>query len=152
MTDYISNIAAPDGETRAIGGDNFDGQWVLSYYNQASNINLGAGATRTFDLSSYLPNDGKNYEILFGCSVNTPTTLNNTSMLAISPGSSMLFNIRLAWARVDVANRKQQDANNCIIPIDAQDKNITISNYEGNTTSGGIYVFLHGYRAIGGNE
>ena len=128
-----------------------DGQWTKSYKELANNLNITPAQSFTYDLSSYLPNDGYNYAILLTCSAQTGTTSGN------------LFEIRVASELVDqhtcfICSAKTSGtqvamgSGNCFIPVGT---NRTIEIYNGVPSTAGtskiIFLRISGYRRIGTN-
>jgi len=64
MPNYVAKIQTPDGASHKIGGHNFDGLWGAHYNRILTGVSLPAGGYISCDLSSYLPNDGFDYEVI----------------------------------------------------------------------------------------
>ncbi|MEG7677113.1 hypothetical protein U2060_15340, partial [Listeria monocytogenes] len=70
MTNYISKINA-NSTNYTIGGDNFDGQWIIAGGTVLSDVDLSAKTYYYYNLSDFgiLPNeqteDNYAYEVIF---------------------------------------------------------------------------------------
>ena len=122
-----------------------DGQWVGSSLVLASNVSSPTTTEIEYDLSSYLPNDGYNYEVMFSGTIHTGTTSGNQCHLdlksSMMPSSVHLcgINTRTSYMRCD---------GNTTIPVGA-DRKITCAHYSSNT--GVFYLWALAYRRIGTN-
>ena len=123
---------------------NFDGQWVNSQISLATLGNVVAG-TYTSSLSSYLPNDGKNYEVL----VNTTLTGNSSELCSIVVTSDIItHNLAVSYSQV-FADAGGHGANTFVLPVGSSR---TLSYTIITSSPGGGYIRLFGYRRIGTNN
>ena len=88
-TPYVSNISINDNSgARDIGGDVTGSQWVASGLAVASSVSISASGSNNYDLSSYLPDDDYDYEVMFTVTASTGKTSGNTFSLRIGPSST----------------------------------------------------------------
>lgn len=127
---------------------NFDGQWVYSSLTVANSVAVSSNNV-AYSLSSYLPNDGYNYEVLLSCICYTDATSGHFSRIALT--SDLIVNyINIAQVRTRTASTVDA-AGNCIIPVGAE----RIITFVGSTSAsfGGTYTIVaRGYRRIGTNQ
>lgn len=148
MANYIEKL-----NNNIIGGNNFDGQWVYKYQSVYSGY-PSSGATLTYSLSSYLPNDGYDYEILLRGYGYTGTTSGNTIQIKVNSGSTATHSSScLLSHKITRTSNFNEGGCTAIIPIKNTDKNISIlfaGNYR--TSSNQTSVQLFGYRRVGANS
>ncbi len=129
-----------------IGQAVIDGQWTA----EAQTICTGRTSEtsdKTWDLSSYLPSDNYNYEVILVGAVTTGTTSGNQARI--------LLKSSIIQTNVCICNAQTRTTSNittygaCIIPIGA-DHEITVSGWGSNT--GAYSLYLRGYRRIGTNS
>lgn len=138
------------GAERKIGGEQFDGQWVWQSQNLAYNITINSKATLTYDITSYLPNDGYAYELLFGdCQANTGATSGNSALIWAK--TDMTVNdVRLMGKNTRTAST-EVTLNGCIIIPVHRERKVYIYN-SANQNATGLFVILKGYRRLGTND
>jgi len=142
VENYTSNIVK--GSDIPITSNNFDGQWVYS------SLTLLSGSAPTSDqtvsLSSYLPNDGYNYEVLITGEISVTNTSGKWVYLSVQSDiiTSPLFMLQ---ERTNSA-LTVHDASTLIIPV-GQNRSVTIGAEASNAGSANIYAY--GYRRIGTN-
>lgn len=153
MVDYIEKI-----NDISIGGYQFDGTRddTITTLNNGSTFTMAAGATRTFDVSSLIPNDGYDYFCTFDGYLYTGTSSGNSADMQIYSGSSASnpnsnFYRRLCRA-VTRHSSAQFAAGTIEILIRHTDKKITIYNGDSNGTSGNMQFRLTSYRRVGTND
>lgn len=139
-----------------IGGDNFDGQWVYSELTLVNNnVTLGANGLRTFDLSSYLPDDDYDYEVLFAGSMWTGSSSGNAVGATIASGTVSSY-IEEKFLRMGRCNTRSSSTHGMyyhgMIPIYATDRAVTFCNHDGSGNSGTWYLYAKAYRRIGKNN
>ncbi len=158
---YITGISSSD-VTTALGytpaktdlsnlssnGKNvLDGQWVYSSSVVASTVNVSA-SDATYSLSSYLPNDGQKYEVLFNVAVTTPGTAGKYSLVVLSSSEVTEINaIRTQTA----ANVSLASIASCIIPI-GTNRNVIVEGQSGANAAGTYTLTAKAYRRIGTNS
>ena len=152
---YRTTITVPSNGSLALNGsevitgDNtrFDGQWVGSSLRIA-NQTTAPTTDIDYDLSSYLPNDGHDYEVAFNVSGFTASTANSQIVIRLS---SSIFTANVARARVPNNSSISMPAEGTVIlPIPASDKRVTLLGITSNT--GNITLDALGYRRIGTNS
>lgn len=151
MADYINSIKVNNQEYE-IGGDNFDGQWVAKTTDIFAPGTIAQEKSLTIDISSYLPDNKYNYEVLFDCYMNTSTTKNNFVSLFVCEGSSASGSIGARLGRVVTRTTTNESTGcNCILPIKKDDQYIILQNEGTAGTSGQTCLRARGYRRIGTN-
>lgn len=149
---YISDIES-NGISQKIGGDNFDGPWVVKYLTIFDNKSIAASNRTTYSLSSYLPNDNYDYEVLFWGEAQTGSTSGNQVDITLSSGKTnaySTFTARIGRVVTRTAST-ERTAGSCILPIFANDRNVGWYNGDSNGTATGCYFRALGYRRLGKN-
>lgn len=145
MTDYISNI-----NDIPIGGKQFDGEWELSQVALASAGTLAAGASATYDISSYIPNDGYDYECLFSYYAETNGTAGDILQLRFGQGTSANA-AKIIADRMNPTGGIIKDGKQIILPILASgERKVTVLNCR-STATGVFRIFLNAKRRLGNN-
>lgn len=149
MVDYIEKI-----NDISIGGYQFDGKRddTITTLNKGNTFTMTAGSTKTFDVSSLLPNDNYDYMCTFDGYLYTGTTSGNTADMQIRSGdsSSSGTNFYRRLCRAVTRHSSAQFAAGTIeIPILRSNRNITIYNGDGSGTSGNMQFRFTSYRRIG---
>lgn len=125
-----------------------DGQWVSIRYNLAASVTNPTSGALTYDLSSCLPNDGYNYEVLFNMSGTTGASANSYSYGYLA--TDILTNVTIVYtARVaSGASNAVRGAGNAILPV-GQQRVVYVHSHTSNT---GIFnLDVNGYRRLGTN-
>lgn len=124
--------------------DMVDGQWIQSYRTIMTNVK--AVGAYTYDLSTYLPNDGYDYEVLFWAMQNS----SNVSHLTFGTVASPYTNYNCFWANLvtsDTTNTPGIQSMQFLLPIDTTRRvYMQISNEKISTVSQCVVI---GYRRIG---
>lgn len=125
----------------------FSGKWVGSNYTIASGVNLpdNTSGDLTYDLSSYLPNDGYQYGILFYGQVTTGSTSGNYSGLYLI--SSISGNTCVCRGQTRAASSVTV-AGNAIYFVGADRK---IGIYHLNNNTGTFSLYARGYFRLSNN-
>jgi len=123
-----------------------DGQWVHSELIIEDNVTAG-NTNVTYSLSSYLPNDAYNYEVLFTGYAITTTTSGTSAELTlftdiITSGVSVCFTYTRTSSRMEASG-------SVILPI-GQAREIIRGGDSSRT--GTRYLIAKGYRRIGTNS
>lgn len=138
-------------DIQRVGGDEFDGQWVMQNYTVNSSFTLSPGAYKTFSLASYLPNDGYDYEVVLENTAYTGTTSGDYAEVRGYTGTGLSG----AYARLPRirtrASANQRGTVTFIMPIFNSDKNITIDTYSGSVNTCTLGLWARYYRRIGKN-
>jgi hypothetical protein len=127
-------------------GDYSDGRFTKGSYSIVSGSNVPTSSDATFDLSSYLPNDGREYEVLISGEVATGATSGNAARLYITT-NMLVSNVYLCRART-TANSAVYACGTCTVPV-GLDRSIKVIAAAGNV--GTYYLQAGGYRRIGIN-
>lgn len=148
MTNYVEKI-----NDISIGGNNFDGQWTYKYQVAYQGFPT-ANSTLTYNLSSYLPDDNYDYEVLITGYAYTGTTTDNVIQLKVNSGSTATHNSSCLLAhKVTRTSSFNEGGSSAVIPIQKSDQKISIyfvGTYR--TTSNQTRVELFGYRRVGTNS
>ena len=127
MIETINN----KGTTYTIGGDNYYGQWILPI--KSDNIftdTFGGNASKTYDISSWLPDDNYDYDIQISGYVRTGSTSGYGASIDI-----ITDNGNLKIARENTRSSSNHiGAGGGILRIPADNRIITVKNYDTHTT------------------
>ena len=123
---------------------NFDGQWVESNFVIAYQATSPAVNNTEYDLSSYLPNDNYDYEVLVNGQAFSGTTSGSFCTLEVNNGTSTIY-VCEAQTRTTNDNKTMGSA---IIPIGTSRK-IYVVAASGN--AGKYNLAAAAYRRIGTN-
>lgn len=137
-----------------IGGNITDGQWVASAFNVFTG-NPTTDQTLTQSLSSYLPNDGCDYEVLVRSYGYTGATRGSDIQMKVNSGSTATHNSSSNMFRVRTSTASfREAAGMAIIPIKNSDRNLSVlfadTYYSGTNLQSN--VSLKGYRRVGTNS
>jgi hypothetical protein len=152
MTNYISNIKA-NNTTYTVGGDNFDGQWVLDKHQILLGVTLAGGKFFTYSLADYLPDDEYVYEVMFAGACKSVATSGRSCQLALHPGT--VTSAEQGWRLNRCMARTAATVTaggNAIIPIYPGDRNITVETPGSNSNNTGVYFDALMYRRVGKND
>ena len=127
------------------GGYNFDGQWITKSATVYSATSIAASTTVSVDLTSYLPNDGYQHEVLFHGYTWTSKTSGNAASLLLN---GVIANCFLCRRNTRTSNNFG-DAASLIIPISTA-RTMSIKNTD-SAASGSTYLYAVAYRRIGTN-
>ena len=127
MIETINN----KGTTYTIGGDNYYGQWVLPL--KSDNIftdTFGGNASKTYDISSWLPDDNYDYDIQISGYVRTGSKSGYAASVDIITDTGVL-----KIARENTRSSSNHiGAGGGILRIPADNRIITVKNYDTHTT------------------
>lgn len=123
-----------------------DGQWVYNKTQIANNTHLTTTA-QTYDMSSYLPNDSYDYEVLLGGSVTSGSSSGNRGYITLK--SDISSYVELAYAQTR-SNSTITAYGNCIIAV-STGRTLTIAGITSPNNSTFI-LYIEGYRRIGTNS
>ena len=148
----LANKADVDGSNMVSSVKNFDGQWTIVNVAIASEVTYTQEQIVTYDISSYLPNDNYDYEVLFTAYLRTAETANSATGCHLYTGSqsSNVINIRMGRC-VTRTNASVNASGNGILPIYHTDRKVTWQNTDSNGTSGNCGLRMMAYRRIGTN-
>lgn len=150
MVNYVEKIKTEQG-AKTIGGAQFDDAWVYKQITVASaGTTIGAGGTKTFSLSSYLPNDGYDYIVQVFAYLTSGTTSGDTIDAQVFQGSSASGYCRRLSRILTRTSTTQLSAGTVELPIKASDRAFTIKNGDGNGT-GSYEIFVGAYKRLGTN-
>ena len=124
-----------------------DGGWVDLNLTIASSVTApSSGTPLEYDLSSYLPTDDNNYEVILTGVVTTGTTSGNTVSLRVY--SNILNNYQTITTAQTRSSSSVSGGGTLTLPV-GLDKKIYVSSYSGN--SGTFSLLARGYRRLGTN-
>ena len=125
-----------------------DGQWVaVSSAELLRNATAPTSDLPAIDVSSYLPNDSYNYELLIVGAVTTGASSGNQTRIILQ--SSIMTEYIYVVSAQTRASSAVTAYGNCILPV-GSDRNVYVMGYSSNT--GSVSVYLKGYRRIGTNS
>lgn len=131
MANYIAKV-----NNYPIGGNQFDSGIIKKDAWLAAAFTMSAAGNKTFDISSYIPNDGYDYEARFSIYSNT----NGADLVIyVAQGTSAGSNNPCITYRVKPSGGNVNDAGNVVLPILASGaKKVTLNfnNACGNTRFG----------------
>lgn len=133
-----------------IGGKSFDGQWYDVYNtNITQSENYSARQIKSYDISSFLPDNTNDYEVYISGFIRTSTVSGQDGDLRIksSYNSSDFYNVLCAINTR--TNSFRTNAGGISIPISKDNQTITIEN-AGNASQ--ITLHIEAYRRLGTNE
>lgn len=123
-----------------------DGQWVSSSVGLASSYtNAPTTTNTTYSLSTYLPNDNYNYEVLVYAIVRSGATAANYLLLDIQ--TDLGFNCYISGVQTRTSSTIYS-CGSCIVPVGTGRQVIVIANDNNN---GAYRLYAKGYRRIGTN-
>lgn len=126
---------------------NFDGQWVRSGATIASGATLPTTDDLTYSLSTYLPDDNYNYEVIFICNLTTGTVSGNQSYISLQT-DIQTYAINVCRTQTRAASSVIAGGN-AILPV-GTGREVTVYHYSSNT--GTFSLYARGYRRIGTNS
>lgn len=121
-----------------------DGQWVdstLTIVNGSAKL-----GSYSFNLSSYLPNDGYNYEVIVSCDGSTLATSGAQADIRVT--SSIISNNIFLAKTMTRTTQAVSFGGNCILPIGI---NRTLSYNIISSSLSNLRLWAVGYRRIGTN-
>lgn len=92
-----------------------DGNWVKKTVYIASGVTMTSSYNKSFDLSSFLPDDDNIYEVIISAIIRTGVQDNNCLALCVESSLCGFIHMCRAVTRVDGVN--QIASGNCSIPI-----------------------------------
>ncbi len=123
-----------------------DGNWTSKSSYIANGVTTNASYNKSFDLSSFLPEDENVYEVIISVIIRSSTKLNDLVGLYVS--SSCSGSIALCRISTIVSGLAQVASGNCIIPI-GKDRKINFfvgDESAGSSYSGGCTFRMTSYR------
>ena len=151
----VSNLATKEDLENISGGSislediepYFDGQWtayVGDTPNLISAVKYEVSSTREtveIDLSSYLPDDGHDYEVLVGGEFTTGTTTGAVFKMFVSSSIATAV-ISIGRQITNVSNKGATGGGNAIVPI-ATDRKLFMKYNCTGSTSGNTYLTIN---------
>lgn len=140
------NVADTDLSNLSNAGKSvIDGAYVANFYRLAIGSTIAGGATTTYDLSSYLPNDGQVYEVwgsmrgssntnlTYDIGISTTAMTNNNGVLRVVSGYSTTA------------------SSGAYVAIVGTGRDLSLVNLNANNVFNIVVIDLFGYRRIGTN-
>lgn len=128
----------------------FDGQWVNSNLTIATSVNAPTSTDIEYSLSTYLPNDGYTYEVIFSMQGGTATSANSYQYGFLQTDIMNSGTVRLYVARVaQGSSNSVKGAGTATLPVGAGRKVIVLAE---STNTGTFNLYAEGYRRIGTNS
>lgn len=119
------------GTTYTIGGDNYYGQWVLPLKSDyIFTDTFGGNASKTYDISSWLPDDNYDYDVQISGYVRTGSTSGYGASVDIITDTGTLKISRQNTR----SSSNHTGAGGGILRIPADNRTITVKNYDTHTT------------------
>jgi len=126
--------------------DLLNGEWRGSGTTLAENVTIPTSSNITYDLSSYLPNDDFEYEVMATGTISTDSTSGHVSALRIT--SSVIRTVPINLCRINTrTSSTMTTGGNAIIPIGPDRKLSVVSG----DFYGTFYLHLGGFRRLGRN-
>ncbi len=132
----------------AIGAKRFDGQWINNHTIIFEVTKFDPGTTHEYDLSSILPNDGYNYEVLLACYGRTGNTSGNSAGSGVS--SSIITDLLRFGRAVTRTSSSVAYSGTVLLPV-GTDRKIIYKITDTNATTGDSGLSIQGYRRLGTN-
>ena len=120
-----------------------DGMWTTANYNIFKNVSFSAQENKTYDLSTYLPNDGNIYEVIFDGLVTTGANSGDTAYLILS--TSLIINCTVISTQTTAA-RTVLAASSLTLPVGA-DRRVVVKNGSANDTAT-FRLDINAYRKV----
>lgn len=148
-SNVISNI-----NNNPVGGNIADGKWVISNNNLAYGITMSKNSIVTYSLANYLPDDDCDYMVSI-TGYGRTLSGSGASYYYIMPGTQTYDTvIRYGCAFMMTEYHSTSTyacSGNLMLPVYANDRNITIAN-NANYTTGATGFYAIAYRRMGTNE
>lgn len=131
---------------------NFDGQWVCLTSNMTitSSTTLVKDTTYTYDISSFLPNDEYNYELILSAAGYTGTVSGNTANIYVRSDLNQNAAEGTLIARGMTRTSNTASWGGSINLIVGKQRQVHIIN-TGSANATNVFVLLNAYRRIGKN-
>lgn len=130
---------------RPVSPSQIDGVWNNAQITLASDVAIPTSSNHTYDLSSYLPNNKYDYEVLFNGTAATTAT--NGSVLELRVGSDITRPIFICGARTR-ATANTFTTGNAIIRVGKERTCYVIAN---KSWTGTFRLYAASYRRLGTN-
>ncbi|MCR4881836.1 MAG: hypothetical protein K6A44_07795 [bacterium] len=125
---------------------NIDGQWIDSHYVIADWVSASA-SDRTYSLSTYLPNDGYSYEVMFSAICETDSASGSKAGVAIITDVITSSNCLICRCQTRAA-ASIRSAGTVVVPVGTS-RIVTVIG--GTTLTGTFILYANAYRRIGTN-
>ena len=120
-----------------------DGMWTSANYPIFENVSFSAQEKKTYDLSTYLPNDGNIYEVIFEGKAITGSNVGDTAYLGIS---TSLINYCCVIGTQTTAARTVLAGSSVTLPVGA-DRIVKVKN--GSTSDTATFrLHINAYRKV----
>ena len=149
MVDYIEKIQYNGQEPQYIESDCFNGTWVIKDVTLGNNVVYTANTYNKYNISSHLPDDGFDYEVMVSLYASTGGAINNSIHNYIGSGNNRWFTCRINNYRTGVKGARST-CDTAIVPVKANDKYIGV--YPSGENSNSCYFKIVAYKRIGKNK
>ena len=145
LTVSNNNLAVNGSEVVTGSNTRFDGQWVYTKSTLANGVAM-TNSNAPYSLSSYLPNDNYNYEVLFAVNATSGTSSGNRIYIILNTDISTAVETAYAMPR---SNGSVTAYGTCILAV-GSGRSVTVA--ANSTPKGSYYLYACGYRRIGTNS
>ena len=150
-TDVKTSLVAAinENETKKIDENSkvVDGQWVSAKVELANNVTLPTTVADTYSLSTYLPDDNYDYEVIFSAQPSTGATSGNYATMTLVT-DIITYGAWIARA-VTRANAIVSAFGTCTLPV-GLGRSVSVNPSSVNV--GTYYLYAIAYRRIGTNQ
>lgn len=126
---------------------NFDGQWVGKYLSVSTATKV---ASRSHDLSAYLPNDNYSYEVLVDGIINYGSAQSRITVGTVSSPATNATQDGNFVVRGHASTNSRAQYFGGVIPLNNASRTLYSQITDG--AAGSVGISLHGYRRIGTNS
>lgn len=126
-----------------------DGQWILSHAFLANTVSW-TGTGTTYSLSSYLPNDGNDYEVIFGAYASTAAK--SGKFIAVALKTDIINNDNVSICQTRARSNAGVDCRGSIVLPVGTGRTVTQYSTSSSNAEGTYTLEVYGYRRIGTNS
>ena len=144
LTVSNNNLAVNGSEVVTGSNTRFDGQWVYTKSTLANGVAM-TNSDAPYSLSTYLPNDNYDYEVLFAVNATSGTSSGNRIYITLNTDISTAVETAYAMPR---SNSSVTAYGTCILAV-GSGRSVTVA--ANSTPKGNYYLYACGYRRIGTN-
>lgn len=145
MVDYIAKI-----NEQTINGKNFDSPYVNSGITCLDGVSIAKSSNKTVSLTSYLPDDGHDYEVIFMARALTTNTSGAVADFYVYSGNTSGIQVHAGYANTRTAST-EDTIHTFSLVIKGDNRNIVARNANG-THAFTAYLYARSYRRLGFNN
>ena len=123
----------------------FDGSWVHKYSRIVSEKDIAVGASQTYSLENYLPNDENKYEIILSGYCKTQPSSGSTAFLSIKT-DFITSTVPMFQTLTSSAYRAFDTFGQTL--ISSTGRSITVTSGSNSVNTANYDLRLHGYRRV----